>query len=458
MSLLKMTSTEKKGAVSLSAIMALRMIGLFMVLPVFSLYAIQLQGATPSLVGLAIGVYGLSQALFQIPFGTLSDHFGRKPIICFGLIIFALGSLIAGLSHSIFMMIIGRALQGVGAVGSTLLALLADLTREQQRSKAMAIAGISIGCSFSIALLLGPLLTQWFSVNHLFLIAMLFGLLGILILYTAVPTTVIVHQQSAKPTLKNFLQLFIEPQLLKLNSGIFILHAVFTASFIVIPISLVHFTGFASNKQWQLYLPTLLTALFLTLALLGLAERKQQVKFYFLTGIFLLALAEFLLWLMPNHLWPTLMGLTSFFLGFSILEAFLPSLITRTVPTKQKGSALGIYSCAQFLGIFMGGVLGGFVYSKYSFPGVYFFCIMLTLFWFVLAFSMQSPRYFMTQIWHLTPQSPALASIHEKLTKIPGVIEVTYIAEENVIYLKTEKETIQHPDFIRCKEYTTGTI
>lgn len=385
--------TERNAVISLASIMSLRMIGLFMVLPVFSLYAAQLNGATPLLIGLAMGVYGLSQALLQIPFGALSDHFGRKPIIVIGLFIFALGSLIAGIADSIALMIIGRALQGAGAVGGTILATLADLTREEVRTKSMAIAGISIGLSFSIAMFLGPVLTKWMPIQNLFFLAAFLGFIAILVLYLFVPTPHRVTWHSdTEPELKSFLKLLIDPELAKLNSGIFILHAIFTASFIVIPISLLHFVHLEANRQWILYLPALFIAFIAALVFIGLAERQQKIKHYFLGGILSLAVAEILLWQAPTSMTLASIGLCLFFAGFSLLEAFLPSLISRTAPAARKGSALGLFSCAQFLGIFVGGALGGWLYGTYHFLGVYLFCFILALSWFILALFMQPPR------------------------------------------------------------------
>lgn len=388
----KMSHTERQAVISLSAITSLRMIGLFMVLPVFSLYATHLSGATPFLIGMAMGVYGLSQAIFQIPFGALSDRLGRKPIITLGLLIFMGGSLIAGFAHSIGLMIAGRALQGIGAVGSTLLAMVADLTREDQRTKAMAIMGISIGLSFTLAMVLGPVLTKWLPINTLFLLAALCGVIGIVLLYTLVPTPPVeTWHKDTEPKMTSFIKLFFSPELAILNVGIFILHAIFTASFVVIPMSLLHFLNFASQQQWQIYLPTLVVALIIALYCIGKAERTKLVKPYFLAGIIMLILAEDCLWWIPHGTVFAAVGLCLFFAGFSLLEAFLPSLISRTAPPECKGSAMGIYSCSQFSGIFIGGMLGGYLYGKFSFSGVYFFCIMLTLFWLVLASFMQPP-------------------------------------------------------------------
>lgn len=449
-----MTSVELRAVVTLSIIMSLRMIGLFMVLPVFSLYAAQLNGATPTLIGLGIGVYGLFQALFQIPFGSLSDRIGRKPIIFIGLLIFAAGSILAGCAHSMIMMIIGRSLQGTGAIGSTILAMMADLTREESRTKSMAIAGMSIGLSFAIAMLAGPVLTQWMPINSLFFLAACFAVfaIGILYFFVPVPPKTSWHRDT-EPELSAFFKLLITPELAKLNAGIFILHTIFTASFIVIPISLYHFTGLSEKSQWLLYLPTLTIAFIVSLICINLAETKKQLKKYFLGGIIFLMIAQGLLWLAPNQLAIAALGLCSFFGGFSLLEAFLPSLISRTAPAERKGTALGIYSCSQFLGIFIGGLFGGWLYGKLGFSGVYLFCISLSFIWLILALSMQSPQSLTTYILRLLPtHHHKWSAIAASLSRIPGIIEVAFIADEGLAYLKMERATMSHPDFIHLKE------
>lgn len=430
------------------------MIGLFMVLPVFTAYAQHLSGSTPMLIGMAVGIYGLSQALFQIPFGMMSDKFGRKPLIFIGLMIFITGSLIAGFADSINVMIIGRALQGVGAVGSTILAMVADLTREEQRTKAMAITGITIGLSFSLAMLIGPLLSKWLAVNHLFYIAGLCGSLAIIILYSLVPTPASKKwHRDAEPDLRSFLALFFNAELARLNFGIFILHAIFTASFVVIPISLLRIGHLPTNQQWLIYAPSLAFAFLLVMIAMGIAERKQQLKPYFLGGIAMLALSELIIWLAPSQIMLTSIGLCLFFTGFSLLEAFLPSLISRIAPISRKGSALGIFSCAQFLGIFIGGVLGGWLFGQFSFSGVYLFCLLLSIFWFALSASMQPPRYLVTDVLRLSPtQVLQWEMIATKLHVIPGMVEVTLIAEDKVAYLKMERRTRQDPSLARLKE------
>ncbi|HVE44530.1 MAG TPA: MFS transporter [Gammaproteobacteria bacterium] len=390
----KMTRLERRAVISLSTIMSLRMIGLFMVIPIFSLYAQQLRGATPTLIGLAIGIYGLSQAVLQIPCGALSDRFGRKSVVCVGLLLFALGSLTASCADSISVMIVGRTLQGMGAVGSTLLAMMADFTREEQRTKSMAIAGICIGFSFSIAMIIGPFLLQWLPINTLFLVAMTFGLLNIVLLYWAVPSTKeIAWQPTTESLLKALPTLLRMPALARLNAGIFLLHAIFTAIFVVLPISLDHQFGFSAHHQWMIYLPALLIAMVASLGCIGIAERKKQTRSFFVGGVFTLCVAECFLWLAHTNLSVCIIGTCLFFTAFSLLEAFLPSLVSRTAPKNLKGSALGIYSCSQFSGIFVGGVLGGWLYGRFSYTGVYLLCIIFTLAWLKIALRMQFPQH-----------------------------------------------------------------
>jgi len=450
----KMTSTERRAVVSLSSIMALRMVGLFMVLPVFSLYARNLQGSTDALIGLAMGIYGLGQAIFQIPFGVLSDKVGRKPIIAFGLVIFILGSILSGFAHSINWMIAGRALQGMGAVGSTILALMADFTREDQRTKAMAISGMTIGFSFSVAMFLGPLLTRWMNINELFFLAALFGSFGIILLYTTVPhPSHLSWHRDTEPEFNSFLSLLTAPELAKLNVGIFILHAFFTASFIVIPIGLYHFSGLPANQQWFLYVPTLIVAFIISIVCIGIAEAKQLLYPFFGGGILALVIGEAILWAAPGSIKLSLLGLGFFFTGFSLLEAFLPSLISRTAPAARKGSALGIYSCSQFLGIFVGGLCGGWLYGKFGYPSVYLFCIILAIFWLLIALFMKPPRFLTTQLWPIKPNmQKEWEQIAVKLRQLPGMVEVTYIAEDNMAYIKMERATAKHPDFLQLKD------
>lgn len=387
----KMTKNERQAVFSLSAIMSLRMLGLFMAMPLLALYASHLRGATPLLIGLSMGIYGLTQALLQIPFGALSDHVGRRKIIALGLIIFAVGSVIAALSASIWGMILGRALQGAGAVGSTIIALTADLTRPTQRTKAMAISGITIGLSFSCAMILGPIAAAWIHVNGIFWLAVLFSMIALTMLFTLVPAPA--SREDNTPQAEYFFTLLKHPELLRLNSGIFLLHCIFTATFVIVPISLLTFVGLKENQQWSLYLPVLLVAFILSLIGITLAEKKQQIRLFFISGIVLLGIAEFLLWIFAHQLLLSALSLLLFFTAFSLLEAFLPSLVSHAAPATRKGTALGIYSCSQFLGIFVGGTFSGWLYGVFGPVSVYLFCAILTLMWLAIAFKMKNPQY-----------------------------------------------------------------
>ena len=388
----KMTVTERRSVLTLSLIIALRMLGLFMVLPVFALYAQQLKGATPLLIGLTIGIYGLTQAIFQIPFGALSDYVGRKQIIIIGLLFFMLGSILAALATNIWVMLIGRALQGTGAVGSVIMALMADLTRTEQRTKAMAMAGMTIGFSFMLALILGPMLAIKISISGIFWCGVFFCSIAIGVLIFFVPS-ITQPLSSNRSFFKQFVQTFIHPDLLKLNCGIFLLHAIFTASFVVLPIALQTQNHIESHQQWILYLPMLIFAFCLSMLCLLLAEKKQRVKFFFCGAIIFLGCAELLLWFFSKNLLLSATSLLLFFAAFSLLEALLPSLVSKIAPQQSRGTALGIYSFSQFFGIFVGGLLGGWLYGTFGLMQVNLFCAILASLWLAIAFKMKNPQY-----------------------------------------------------------------
>ena len=450
----KLTTSERRAIFSIASIMSLRVLGLFMVLPVFSLYASQLEGATPTLIGLSLGIYGLFQGIFQIPLGALSDRIGRKPVVIMGLIVFAIGSLVAAYATSMTWLIIGRSLQGAGAVGSTLLALMADLTRENVRTKAMAITGISFGFSFTLAMLLGPLLSKWLPLNELFLIACLLGCAGIAILITRTPTPErMLWHRDTEPEAGAMWAMLTTPTLAQFYIGIFILHAIFTATFIMLPIRLETYAGFSAQQQWEIYLPTLIISCVLGLTCIGLAERKQRVKPYYIAGVASLIFSLCVLISTPTHFYLTVLALTAFFTGFSMLEAFLPSLVSRTAPAYRKGSAMGIYSSAQFLGIFAGGALGGWLYGQFQDAGVFSFCLALLAFWLFISFFMQAPQFYVTKLFKLTrDQQTQWGDVASNLQLIPGMVEVTFIAEDSIAYLKMERATAKNPEFIRLSE------
>lgn len=388
---LKITPGERRAAWSLGAIFSIRLFGIFMVLPVFSIYVEQLPGATPTLIGVAVGVYGLTQALLQMPFGMASDYFGRKPIIIAGLILFIVGSVMVALADSVMVLILGRACQGAGAIGSTLIALLADLTREEQRSKAMAIMGMLIGSSFFLALMAGPIFTHWLGVPSLFWLTALLGLLSMLLLQVAVPHSPRqTFHDDAEVVPAKLATVLWHRELLRLNLGIFVLHAVLTAIFVVIPLTLLREFGIGETQLWLVFLPVLILAFFAMLPGLFWSEKKHQVKATFLCAIGLLGIACVCLALFHSWLWGMYGGLFLFMTAFSFLEATLPAMISRVAPMNSRGTAMGIYSSMQFFGIFVGGVLGGVLYGKTTMVGVCLGAGLLIFLWLLCAWHMQN--------------------------------------------------------------------
>ena len=376
-----MTALERRSVTSLALLYNFRMLGLFMVLPLLALYAIDFEGATPTLIGIALGAYGLTQACLQIPFGWLSDRVGRKPVIIGGLLIFAFGSIVAALADSIYGIILGRALQGAGAIASSVMALVADLTRPEQRTKAMAIVGASIGLAFALALVLGPLVAGFGGLEAVFGFTAFLALCGIAIVTWQIPDpprTGITHTEvGARPGLMGLS--LRNPTLLRLDAGIFTLHFVLMA-----PGVLEGAIGVGREQHWQVYLPAVLLSVLGILPLRRLAEKGGRPHLVFLGSIGLLFLSLALLGLVREP-WLFYAALWLFFVGFNYMEAVLPSMVSKAVDPGGKGTALGIFSTAQFLGIFAGGAAGGWVLEQYGVIGITELCLGLIALWFLVA-------------------------------------------------------------------------
>jgi len=384
------TPIERRATASLALIYIFRMLGLFLVLPVLALYADDLDGSTAFKIGLAVGAYGLTQALLQMPFGLASDRLGRKPVIVFGLCLFAAGSLLAGLARDIDWIIAGRALQGAGAIAAAVSALLADLTRDSVRTRAMLVLGVSIGASFALSLILGPVLNTWIGVPGIFLLTSVLGLIAIPLVLWVVPAAP-EPIRTGDHFLISLRRVLGDGNLLRLDAGIFILHAILTASFIAVPLSLRNEAGLATAEHWKVYLPVMLVSLFGTMPLIHVAERRGHFKAVFLAAVTLLGLASLGMAWGHAQLLALVSGLFVFFAAFNMLEASLPSLISRMAPAADKGAALGVYSSAQFMGAFCGGVIGGALLGWSGLTAVFLAAAVMTICWLALAWRLNPP-------------------------------------------------------------------
>ncbi len=381
----KMSPQELRGTVTLALIFFLRMLGLFLILPVFSLYALKIDAATPILVGAALGIYGLTQALFQIPFGMLSDKYGRKPMITLGLILFIIGSLVAGYADDIYLLLIGRALQGAGAIASTVMALAADLTSKEQRTKAMTLIGISVGIAFAAAFILGPILSTYIGLSGLFYVTAILAVVAIAVLYLFVPDTKIEMHDDTGMNLNELKTVLGDKVLQGFDFGIFSLHMILMANFIVIPIILLETIGIQSALHWQVYLPVMLLSIFIMAPFVLMADRKQLGSLFYVYAIGLLLLSQIGFAISTDTFWNVLLQMVLFFTAFNFLEASLPSLISKAANPKRKGTALGVYSTSQFLGAFIGALSGGYLYGRFGHSGVFIFGAVTAFIWFILA-------------------------------------------------------------------------
>ena len=439
------SSTEKRAIASLASLYALRMLGLFMVLPVMAIAGAGFEGATPELIGLAIGAYGLSQALLQIPAGALSDYFGRKPIIVIGLLIFALGSFVAANADTIYGIIFGRFLQGCGAIASAVMALVSDLTREEHRMKAMASIGASIGLSFSVALVLGPVLVSFGGLQLIFIVTGILSLAGIALMLTAVPTPARKKHRDGSAIISEVFKQLGNGQLWPLNIGIFILHALMVAMFVSIPQQLVQ-AGLTLDQHAWLYLPVLLIAFVLMVPFVIIAEKKKQMKGIVITALGIMILALILM-SQAAGIWPWAIALGVFFWAFNIMEATLPSWLSKVAPAGAKGSAMGIYSTLQFLGAFAGGIIGGWLNNHFGIEGLFLILASAVFGWALLVIVTPKPAHLNSVRVDILNQghSDVQHSLYlDALINLRGVADAILIAEEHAIYLKVDASVFDY--------------
>ncbi|AKX44960.1 MFS transporter [Thiopseudomonas alkaliphila] len=439
----KMNQQEWRAAGSLSLVYAFRMLGMFMVLPVLATYGTDLTSATPVLIGVAIGAYGLTQAFLQVPFGIASDRFGRFPVIYFGLVLFALGSILAAVSDSIYGVIAGRVLQGAGAISAAVMALLSDLTREQHRTKVMGVIGVSIGFSFAVAMVIGPIITRWMGLAGLFWFTALMAVLGIVLIRFLVPRPKrqLVSRESGV-TLSQFKQVVTNPELLRMNLGIFVLHAVLMASFIALPLSLQSVGALPKEQHWWVYLIAMSVGFFGMIPFIIYSEKQRKMKRTLQGAILFLLLAELYFLTVAHNLALLIGGIIVFFTAFNLLEASMPSLISKIAPASNKGTAMGVYSTTQFLGAALGGILGGWLFSVGEGTAVFAGCAVLLAIWWISAWFMQEPPYVTSTRMAIQPDAVTQTEWLARITAQEGVSEAVIVAEEAAVYIKFDAKVI----------------
>ena len=388
-----MSSLEIRAAFSLASIFALRMLGLFLILPVFAIHAKTLPGYDITLVGWVLGIYGLTQGLLQIPFGMASDRFGRKPVIVFGLVLFAIGSFVAAMPGDIYTAMIGRAIQGAGAISAAVSAFLSDLTREEHRTKAMAAIGASIGLTFALSLVGAPLLYALIGMDGIFNLTGVLALAAIaVVVWVVPPASAALHAPGPDVVRPSLASIVTNPELVRLNVGIFCLHMVQMAMFVVIPLALVETGALKVNSHWQVYLPVVMLSFAVMMPPIMWGEKRGKSRAVLLGAVALMALVQLAYIEGVHHFAWVVFLLFTFFVAFNILEAMLPSLVSRVVAPAGKGAALGVYNTTQALGLSAGGVLGGILVKYSGVESVFVFGAVMMLVWFIAAFSMREPQ------------------------------------------------------------------
>ncbi len=443
-----MTPLELRASFGLAGIFGLRMLGMFIILPVFALYAAKLPGGVShAMVGIALGAYGLTQACLQVPFGWLSDRWGRKRTIYLGLVIFALGSFMAATAQDINMVILGRIIQGAGAISAAVIALAADLTRDEQRTKAMAIIGMTIGGTFALSMAAGPVLDRMIGVPGIFALTGYLAIAAIIVVRFVVPEPPHVPVSKALVAPASFKSVLLDPQLMRLNYGIFALHAILMALFVVLPFALE--ARIPSAAHWRVYLPVMLGAIVLMVPPMILAERKGLHKPVFIGAVCVLITALAVFFFSGAELSALVLGMLVFFVAFNLLEATLPSLISRLAPDSAKGTAIGVYGAVQFIGTFVGAASGGWLSQHYGAPTVFGFCGLLAVAWLLLSLGMRVPGSLETRRYQL-PRSDAktTSGLVLGLSGLPGVREVN-LSGESVAYLKVDSKGFDEQNVIK---------
>jgi MFS family permease len=429
----RMSPAELRAGASLAGVFGLRMLGLFLILPVFAVHAPQLSGGDNlTLVGIALGAYGLAQAILQIPFGMASDRWGRKPVIYIGLVIFAAGSFLAAGATDIWTVITGRTLQGGGAISSVVVALAADLTRDQHRTKVMAMIGAMIALVFALSLVGAPALYRWIGMAGLFVVTGLLSLAAIWVVKALVPDAPLRARAASEGNEK-----VLQPELLRLNLGIFVLHMVQMAMFVVVPVRLVA-AGLEVSGHWRLYLPVVLASFAIMVPPILYADRRHRPKPVLIGAVALLTGVEALL-MAVDSVFAYGVLLFGFFAAFNVLEALLPSLVSRVAPAHARGTAIGVYNTTQTLGLFFGGLAGGWLANHFGAQAVFAACALLSLVWLSAALGMRTVAAAVNGLSIVTfsiATGVELNGLREALAQLDGVREAEILAHERLARLK----------------------
>ena len=447
----RMSPQELRAAASLASIFGLRMLGMFVILPVFAIYAEGLPGGDNlTLVGIAIGVYGLTQAILQIPFGWWSDRYGRKPVIYAGLAVFAAGSFVAALGLHIWVVILGRVLQGAGAISAAVMAMAADLTREQHRTKAMAIIGSTIGATFAFSLVLAPWFNRVIGVPGIFVMTGVLVLIAIWVVYAVVPDVPEdIEPRGSRGGLREFLNVLRDPQLARLNYGIFTLHAVLMALFIAVPLEL-RAAGLSVDHHWEVYLPVMVGSFILMVPAVLRTTRPESLRRVFVGAVATLLVSQILMPWLSAGIWTIAAMLLVFFTAFNVLEAALPSLVTRTAPPGAKGVAIGVFTSLQFLGIFVGAAGGGYLYGRWGDMGVVALDVVLLGLWLVIARGLQVPATRSARVYALPVlDGEQAAALEGRLRGLAGVHEARVVSDERRAYITVDSAGFDEENVVK---------
>ncbi|MCL2657107.1 MAG: MFS transporter [Betaproteobacteria bacterium] len=432
-----MSPAERRASATLAGIFALRMLGLFLILPVFSVFAKTLPGGDNLMwAGIALGAFGMVQAIFQVPFGIASDRFGRKPVIVVGLIMFAAGCALAAWAPNIGWMIAARALQGAGAISAAVSALAADLTREQHRTKAMAMIGSTIGLVFAVSLVLSPALYRWIGMHGMFLLTGALSLLAIPVLLRAVPAPEQLHAAMPRVPLQSVLA---DAQLARHHFGVFAVHMVQMGMFLIVPRILVESEHLPLTEHWKIYLPVVLASFAVMVPAIIYAERQRQMRRVLLGAIALLGATQLGLLFVKDAFWPIVALLFLFFSAFNMVEALLPSLVSRIAPPQARGAALGVYNTSQSIGAALGGAAGGAIAVHFGMHAVFGFTTVLAVIWWLWAHGMKNPPLLAEREIAIDPHIEA-AAFRREMMALPGVREAIVMPERGRVYLKVNME------------------